>query len=277
MFGIVFIGLVLVVTATVVIFAMMFVNVAFAGPDKTIGSPAGSNVGGSRGTKPAIQALAPTMATLSSHEAVVRTASPAMAGRQLQSAAGRSTVNRRLIFSRDTRHLRILMLFLVGGGVGALFLHSQMVPEGFGDTGPYRAAALAEIASQPSILLSDAVCLKCHTDVQEERAESPHQAVSCLHCHGNGAEHVAAAVRAAESPDYPIPAAQEWDGDFLTHTDLFITQDRATCLSCHTSVVGMPDSFRSINVAEHLEEQGAEEINSRNVCFECHEGHSPGL
>jgi hypothetical protein len=39
----------------------------------------------------------------------------------------------------------------------------------------------------------------------------------------------------------------------------------------------MPEAFRSINVAEHLEEQGAEDIAGGNVCFECHEGHSPGL
>jgi hypothetical protein len=183
----------------------------------------------------------------------------------------------RLIFSRDTRHLRILIVLVVAASVGALYVRSQMIPEGFGEHGPYRPAALTEIASQCSVLQSDAACLKCHTNVQEERAESPHQAVRCLHCHGNGRTHIAEATSALESPEYLITAAEEWDGDFRTQIDLFVTQDRAVCMSCHRSVVGMPDSFRSINLEEHLEEQGAEEITNRNVCFECHEGHSPGL
>ena len=186
-------------------------------------------------------------------------------------------MNWQLVFSRSTRHLRILMFLIIVGGAGALLLRSWMVPATYGEPGPYRAAALDEIASHPSVLQSDAVCLKCHTDVQEERAESPHQAVRCMHCHGIGREHVASALKAAESPDHEIPPAEEWDRNFLTHVDLFITQDRATCLSCHEAVVGMPEDFLKIDVAAHLEEQEAEEITSRNVCFECHEGHSPGL
>jgi len=113
--------------------------------------------------------------------------------------------------------------------------------------------------------------------VQEERAESPHKAVLCMHCHGNGHAHMAAAMIAADTPGHEIPPAGEWDGSFRTKMDLFITQDRATCLSCHTSVVGMPSSFRSIDVDQHLEEQGAENVSDRNVCFECHTGHSPGI
>lgn len=182
-----------------------------------------------------------------------------------------------LLFSRDTRHLRWLVVLIALGGAGALFVRSQLVPEAFGERGPYRAAALGEIESHPSVLSADANCLKCHTEVQEERAESPHKAVLCMHCHGNGHEHIAAATKAEQSPDHPIPPAEEWDGDFRTKIDLFITQDRSTCLSCHQAVVGMPKDFRSINVAEHLEEQGAEEVNSKNVCFECHAGHSPGI
>jgi len=181
------------------------------------------------------------------------------------------------MFSRDTRHLRIIIFLIITGGAGAMFVRSQLIPSDFGERGPYRGAALAEEAALPLILQSDATCLKCHTNVHEERADSPHKAVRCLHCHGNGREHIAAATAAAESPDKLIPPAAEWDGDFLTKIDLFITQDRSTCLVCHLSVVGRPESFRSINVAEHLEEQGAGEIDSRNVCYECHEGHSPGL
>lgn len=186
-------------------------------------------------------------------------------------------MNLRRLFSRDTRHLRIVVFLIVVGGAGAMFVRSQLIPPDFGERGPYRAAALDEEAAHPLILQSDATCVKCHMDVHEERAESPHKAVRCLHCHGNGREHIAAAMAAEDSPDSVIPPAEEWDGDFQTGIDLFITQDRATCLACHLSVVGTPESFRSINVSEHLEEQGADEIESPNVCYECHDGHSPGL
>jgi hypothetical protein len=30
-------------------------------------------------------------------------------------------------------------------------------------------------------------------------------------------------------------------------------------------------------VKSHLADQGAENIDSRDVCFECHTGHSPGI
>lgn len=186
-------------------------------------------------------------------------------------------MNWRLAFSRDMRHLRILLALIIGGAAGALYVRSQIIPTGFGKLGPYRPRALAEIASHPSVVHSDKTCLQCHASVGEERAESPHKAVHCLHCHGNGRKHIKEAVRAAQSPEYTITEASEWDGNFRTEIDLFVTQDRDTCLSCHTSVVGMPESFRSINTEEHLEEQGADEFESRNVCFECHEGHSPGL
>jgi hypothetical protein len=186
-------------------------------------------------------------------------------------------MNQRLVFSRDVRHLHILVFLIVAGGGGALFVRSKMIPADFGDRGPYRAAAIAEIAAQPSVLQPDTSCLTCHTSVHEERAESPHREVACMHCHGNGREHIAAASIAAVSPDHTIPPASDWDGDFRTDVDLFITQNRAACLSCHEAVVGMPETFRSINVAEHLEEQGADDVDGPNVCFECHEGHSPGL
>jgi len=123
------------------------------------------------------------------------------------------------------------------------------------------------------MLQADKVCLECHTDVGEERAESLHKAVRCIHCHGLALEHVAVARKAAESADVSVPGAEEWDGDFLTSLDLYVTQDRATCLACHESRVGMPADFQKIVVAEHLEEMGASEPASRETCFECHGGH----
>lgn len=178
---------------------------------------------------------------------------------------------------RDTRHLQglLLVLLIVGGSVG--YLRTEMVPETWGQRGPYRADALKVIASQPVGFPTDAQCLKCHDSVREERAESPHKSVACAHCHGHGHQHMAQAEKAATDGTTVVENASAWDRDFFTKQDLYITRDRATCLSCHERVVGMPATFRSIHVKSHLEEQGAENADSPEVCFECHTGHSPGI
>jgi hypothetical protein len=182
-------------------------------------------------------------------------------------------MKRILTFFRDTGHLWILLILLVAGGGGFLWARAQMIPESYGERGPYRGDALHEVAAKPMVLQADKVCLECHTDVGEERAGTLHEAVRCIHCHGLANDHVAVARKAADGAELSVPAAAEWDGDFMTHIDLYITQDRATCVVCHESRVGMPEDFKKIIVAEHLEEMGAEEPASRQVCFECHGGH----
>ncbi|MCA9081327.1 MAG: hypothetical protein KDA58_12260 [Planctomycetaceae bacterium] len=174
---------------------------------------------------------------------------------------------------RDARHLFILGIILAGVGYAGIQVRQMMLPEGFGTEGPYRAAAIDEIKARPSLLVADTTCLECHTDVKDEREGTLHEAVACMHCHGFGREHVELARAAAEDPSKEIPAAQEWDGDFFTKIDLFTTEDRRTCLACHEQAIGMPADFKKIDVAFHLEDMGAEEPKSPNVCFECHGGH----
>lgn len=182
-------------------------------------------------------------------------------------------MKRLLTFLRDTGHLWIVLFLILAGGAGFLWARTQMIPASYGERGAYRAAALGEIAAKPMMLPADKVCLECHGDVGEERAESLHKAVLCIHCHGYGREHIALAREVAASGEGSVPPAQPWDGDFFTKIDLYVTQDRATCLACHESRVGMPADFKKINVAEHLEEMGADEPASRETCFECHAGH----
>jgi len=271
---IVTLGLVSAVLATFVLFVLMFIEVAFKPPQASINR---LDVRKSGSSEPVVFAGHVTRPPERIQQAAPVAAASSQPLPQVAHAESGIGMNSRLLLSRHTRHLRILVVLIVVGGAGAFLVRSQMIPEAYGDRGPYRSAALGQIAALPVRLTSDATCLKCHANVQEERAESPHQAVRCMHCHGNGHEHIAAATIAATSPDHAIAPAAEWDGDFHSKQDLFITQDRATCLSCHTSVVGMPSSFRSIDVGRHLEEQGAENVNDKNVCFECHTGHSPGI
>lgn len=178
---------------------------------------------------------------------------------------------------RDTRHLQLLFLLLVVAGVIGFFVRDRFVPKSFGTRGPYRAEALDEVAALPHFLSSDASCIQCHQAVHEERKDSPHLAVRCMHCHGNGREHIAQALKAKVSPELKLEPAKAWDKSFVSQIDLFITKDKAICLSCHQRVVGMPATFRAIDQTKHLEEQGASDVTSPDVCFECHSGHSPGI
>lgn len=177
-------------------------------------------------------------------------------------------------FWRSTGHLGVLLALLIVAGTGFALARRQFVPETYGQNGPYRGAALAEAAALPSVLHTDSDCLSCHDDVRQERAGAMHESVDCVHCHGLGREHIVQARKAAESPGSPIDPALPWDGDFRTKIDLYLTKDRAVCLTCHESKVGMPSEFKQIVVATHLEEMGASDPADRQVCFECHGGHN---
>jgi len=180
-------------------------------------------------------------------------------------------------FIRDTRHLWFLLIILGVGGAIAIVARNQFVPETYGDAtgryGAYRAAALDELQALPSIWIADENCLKCHTDVHDEREGTLHETVACFHCHGRGKNHIAEALLAQKDDSIEITPAPEWDGDFQTTVDFFRAMDRKACLVCHESVIGMPKDFKQIILAEHLEEQGADEVNSPQVCFECHGYH----
>ena len=162
---------------------------------------------------------------------------------------------------------------LAAAGLAGVAVRSLLVPLDFGERGPYRTSALADDAARPSLFPADATCHACHETVQHERAGKAHEAVRCAHCHGYGAEHVRLALAAKSDPAAAVPKAVPWDGDFLTKLDLYVTKDRRVCLSCHEAAVGMPAGFKKIEVAGHLEEQGASEPLSRETCFECHGGH----
>ena len=176
--------------------------------------------------------------------------------------------------SPDSRHLVVLASLLVVGGLAFKVTTRQLVPATFGEKGPYRAAALDELkAEKPPLIPSDALCLECHAEVGQERAEALHKAVACYHCHGLGTQHVAEARKAKGTPGASYRPAEPWNGDFLTKQDLYNTKNRKVCLVCHEKVVGMPAEFSQIVVAKHLEEEAAEHPESAEACFECHEGH----
>ncbi len=177
------------------------------------------------------------------------------------------------VFS-DTKHLWILAALVTLGVAAAVTARGLMVPKTYGEHEGhfYRQAALEQIASRPSVHIADSVCHECHQDVKEERAEAKHHTVGCFHCHGPSKGHVADARAKADSKEATKPATKL--EEYLKGGDFFITQDRESCVKCHEEGLGMPSGFQKINVAEHLDDEGADEPDSRETCFECHDnGH----
>ncbi|MEN9578491.1 MAG: hypothetical protein RJA70_1500 [Pseudomonadota bacterium] len=178
------------------------------------------------------------------------------------------------LFSRDTRHVWILLGLLAVGGIVFKVAKGAAVPETFGDTGPYRAAVLDELkAKRDPLIPADRVCLDCHKDVGEDRMEALHKTVRCIHCHGLGTEHVVQAKKAKDDPSIKIAKAVAWDLDFNTKQDLYNTTHKKACLVCHETIVGMPKDFAQISVKAHLEENEPDDAKSPAVCAECHDGH----
>ena len=56
-------------------------------------------------------------------------------------------MNRIFELWRDTRHLWILLFLVVAGGAISWKMRERMVPESYGQAGPYRAAALGPVTS----------------------------------------------------------------------------------------------------------------------------------
>lgn len=121
-----------------------------------------------------------------------------------------------------------------------------MVPADFGSLGHFRAGAIIEAAARTPRFAGQAICMTCHTDAQQARATGRHAEVACEACHGPLGDHARGETEAA-----PIRPST-----------------RATCLSCHTSRIGMPAAFPTVIPREHSE---------AGPCTDCHAAHAPGI
>jgi hypothetical protein len=147
---------------------------------------------------------------------------------------------------RDYQHvLRMAAVFTVGLAT-FLFWRSWMVPADFGTLGHFRAGAIVEASARTPRFAGQASCVSCHDEAQQVRATSSHATVSCEACHGPLGDHAR-----GESDAAPIRPST-----------------RATCLTCHTSRVGMPAAFPRIIPREHAES---------GPCTDCHTAHAPAI
>lgn len=145
---------------------------------------------------------------------------------------------------REAAHLlRLLALLLAGAALFAL-VRQQLVPDGFGKYGHYRAGALDDARSRPIVHGGRETCLTCHDDEAKVLLAGKHGPVGCESCHGAAARH-------AEDPGASKPALP----------------DTATlCARCHEQNAARPKTFPQVESKEH---SGGE------ACKSCHEPHGP--
>ena len=144
---------------------------------------------------------------------------------------------------RNYEHLlRMAALFAAGT---ALFLgiRTMLVPEDYGQLGPYRTGAITLNAARPIAYAGQLECVTCHTDVGDVRKGNAHERVSCESCHGALAGHAADPAVPALKPD-----------------------PRAACAVCHLPNVSKPREFKTVSFEEHADE---------GACTACHLAHAP--
>jgi len=145
-----------------------------------------------------------------------------------------------------------LMLFLV---VVALVLgRSLFVPPTWGESGWYRGASPLEHRAKEVRHGGDEACEMCHSEQTEVHVDGVHQTVRCELCHAPVAAHV----------DLD-------EGEKLA--DMPTRRSRELCELCHRHLEARPADFPQIDVREHLLAAGAELTD--DVCFDCHDPHSP--
>ena len=126
-----------------------------------------------------------------------------------------------------------------------IIVRIRFVPESFGETGHYRAAAVVTESELPVRYAGSQVCVDCHDEEGEIKARSYHRNLSCEVCHGPAAAH--AEDFEAERPWIPRARGE-------------------ACLACHEYLPSRPTGFPQIIERLH---------NPLEPCIGCHDPHDP--
>lgn len=139
--------------------------------------------------------------------------------------------------------VRLAVIFAL---IVAVFVAARtfLVPETFGDVGPYRAVAVDSVIAREIKYAGHDACSTCHRGIAERRLASKHRGVVCEVCHGPAADHVKAPL------DMKPPAPRE----------------RGFCPLCHGYDPSRPTGFPQINPVTH---------NPLTPCMSCHDPHAP--
>ena len=129
----------------------------------------------------------------------------------------------------------------------ALFLLARhlLVPDTFGEYGPYRAAALIDNAAFEIHYAGQKACFECHQDVEDLKFMDVHSEIHCETCHGPGQKHVVSSLA----------------------TDIINPASREFCGKCHSmNAARQQDAVFQVDLKEH---------NVDKNCIECHNPHQP--
>ncbi|MBI4459351.1 MAG: hypothetical protein HY648_04755 [Acidobacteria bacterium] len=142
---------------------------------------------------------------------------------------------------QQVTRLAVVFLVLAGALIAA---RRYLIPETFGESGHFRAAAIRANTSRPLAYAGSDECAACHSDVVDRHDQARHKTVACEVCHGAAASHVEAPL------DYKPPAPRE----------------RGYCPLCHGYNSSRPTGFPQIDPVTH---------NPVQPCIACHDPHEP--
>lgn len=158
-----------------------------------------------------------------------------------------------------TKHLwRVAILLIVAGVCGITGRHF-LVPPTFGEQGFFRAGSLEEHMSKPVVHGTRTSCNACHSEVATTTLAGKHAGLSCETCHAPESKHVANGAKTADMPS---------------------TKTGAQCAFCHARLRARPEAQQQIDFNDHLiklEVASPGDVIPEDVCYTCHDPHSPSL
>ncbi|MFC2080090.1 cytochrome c3 family protein [Bacteroidota bacterium] len=140
--------------------------------------------------------------------------------------------------------LRVLLVIFTALIIAFLVVRKLLIPDTFGDIGHYRADALTDNENMELMYAGKAVCIDCHSDINDLLQSDMHMNLSCEVCHGPGLKHA----------------------DTMEPSDISKYSEREDCGKCHAINPAKPAGvIAQINLAEHNIDH--------EKCIECHNPH----
>jgi len=147
---------------------------------------------------------------------------------------------------KNGAHLVLLVVAFLVGVALFLVVRQNVVPEGFGRYGHFRASALDDNRLKPVSFAGRPVCAGCHYDADEILLAGSHRGISCETCHGAQATHAA-------DPASGVPPKPKVEG---------------LCVRCHEADAAKPRGFPQVASAAH---------SGGAACNGCHQPHKPKM
>jgi hypothetical protein len=147
---------------------------------------------------------------------------------------------------KEAAHLIRLAALFAAGSIVFLIVRAQVVPDGFGKYGHYRAGALEDLRKRPVAFAGREACAACHDEVATTLAGAKHAGVGCESCHGPQAKHAQADDPSSAKPVLP--------------------DTQTLCAQCHEAGAAKPKWFPQVVSKDH---------SGGDPCKTCHRPHSP--